>query len=131
MGTVKGFKVRFHLYTVPGQVFYDASRKLILRGCDGVIFVADSQRPRMEANIEAIANLATNLKDNGFDIRIIPYVLQLNKRDMPTAEKADEMERLLRFRNEPMIEGVASQGVGVIETLKACARQILMELQRS
>ncbi|MBL0211408.1 MAG: GTPase domain-containing protein [Holophagaceae bacterium] len=131
MGTVKGFKVRFHLYTVPGQVFYDASRKLILRGCDGVIFVADSQRPRMEANIEAIANLATNLKDNGFDIRTIPYVLQLNKRDMPTAEKADEMERLLRFRNEPMIEGVASQGVGVIETLKACARQILMELQRS
>jgi len=131
MGTVKGFKVRFHLYTVPGQVFYDASRKLILRGCDGVIFVADSQRPRMEANIEAIANLATNLKDNGFDIRSIPYVLQLNKRDMPTAEKADEMERLLRFRNEPMIEGVASQGVGVIETLKACARQILMELQRS
>ena len=131
MGMVKGFKVRFHLYTVPGQVFYDASRKLILRGCDGVIFVADSQRPRMEANIEAIANLATNLKDNGFDIRIIPYVLQLNKRDMPTAEKVDEMERLLRFRNEPMIEGVASQGVGVIETLKACARQILMELQRS
>ncbi len=131
MGTVKGFKVRFHLYTVPGQVFYDASRKLILRGCDGVIFVADSQRPRMEANIEAIANLATNLKDNGFDIRTIPYVLQLNKRDMPTAEKADEMERLLRFRNEPMIEGIASQGVGVIETLKACARQILMELQRS
>ncbi len=131
MGTVKGFKVRFHLYTVPGQVFYDASRKLILRGCDGVIFVADSQRPRMEANIEAIANLATNLKDNGFDIRTIPYVLQLNKRDMPTAEKVDEMERLLRFRNEPMIEGIANQGVGVIETLKACARQILMELQRS
>ena len=131
MGTVKGFKVRFHLYTVPGQVFYDASRKLILRGCDGVIFVADSQRPRMEANIEAIANLATNLRDNGFDIRTIPYVLQLNKRDMPTAEKADEMERLLRFRNEPMIEGIANQGVGVIETLKAAARQILMELQRS
>ncbi len=131
MGTVKGFKVRFHLYTVPGQVFYDASRKLILRGCDGVIFVADSQRPRMEANIEAIANLATNLKDNGFDIRTIPYVLQLNKRDMPTAEKVDEMERLLRFRNEPMIEGIANQGLGVIETLKASARQILMELQRS
>ena len=80
MGTVKGFKVRFHLYTVPGQVFYDASRKLILRGCDGVIFVADSQRARMEANIESIANLATNLRDNGFDIRTIPYVLQLNKR---------------------------------------------------
>ena len=92
MGTIKGFKVRFHLYTVPGQVFYDASRKLILRGCDGVIFVADSQRPRMEANIESIANLATNLRDNGFDIRTIPYVLQLNKRDMPTAASLGEME---------------------------------------
>ena len=131
MGTVKGFKVRFHLYTVPGQVFYDASRKLILRGCDGVIFVADSQRARLEANIESIANLATNLKENGFDIRTVPYVLQLNKRDMPTAAPVPEMERLLRFRNEPMIEAVASNGTGVIETLKACARQILMELQRS
>ena len=131
MGTVKGFKVRFHLYTVPGQVFYDASRKLILRGCDGIIFVADSQRARMEANIESIANLATNLKENGFDIRTIPYVLQLNKRDMPSAASLPEMERLLRFRNEPMIEAVANKGIGVIETLKASARQILMELQRA
>ncbi|HZU53686.1 MAG TPA: GTPase domain-containing protein [Holophagaceae bacterium] len=130
MGTIRGFKVRFHLYTVPGQVFYDASRKLILRGCDGVIFVADSQKPRMEANIEAIANLATNLKENGFDIRTIPYVLQLNKRDMPSAVAADEMERLLRFRGEPMLEAVANAGTGVIETLKACARQILVELQK-
>ncbi len=131
MGTVKGFKVRFHLYTVPGQVFYDASRKLILRGCDGIIFVADSQKARMEANIESIANLATNLKENGFDIRSIPYVLQLNKRDMPSAAPVPEMERLLRFRNEPMIEAVANKGTGVIETLKASARQILMELQRA
>ena len=131
MGTVKGFKVRFHLYTVPGQVFYDASRKIILRGCDGIIFVADSQKARMEANIESIANLATNLKENGFDIRSIPYVLQLNKRDMPSAAPVIEMERLLRFRSEPMIEAVASQGTGVIETLKAAARQILMELQRA
>ena len=131
MGTIKGFKVRFHLYTVPGQVFYDASRKLILRGCDGVIFVADSQRQRMEANIESIANLATNLKDNGFDIRTIPYVLQLNKRDMPSAAPVTEMERLLRFHNEPMIEAVASRGTGVLDTLKACARQILMELQKA
>jgi mutual gliding-motility protein MglA len=131
MGVIKGFKVRFHLYTVPGQVFYDASRKLILRGCDGVIFVADSQRPRLEANIESIANLATNLRDNGFDIRSIPYVLQLNKRDMPSAAPLEEMEELLRFRNEPMIEAVASVGTGVIETLKACARQILLELQKN
>jgi signal recognition particle receptor subunit beta len=131
MGMVKGFKVRFHLYTVPGQVFYDASRKLILRGCDGIIFVADSQRARMEANIESIANLATNLKENGFDIRSIPYVLQLNKRDMPSAATVPEMEHLLRFRGEPMIEAVANQGTGVIDTLKAAARQVLMELQRN
>ena len=131
LGTVRGFKTRFHLYTVPGQVFYDASRKLILRGCDGIIFVADSQRARMEANIESIANLATNLKENGFDIRSIPYTLQLNKRDMPTAAAVAEMERLLRFRNEPIIEAVANKGHGVIETLKAAARQVLMELQRA
>ena len=131
MGVIKGFKVRFHLYTVPGQVFYDASRKLILRGCDGIIFVADSQRARMEANIESIANLATNLKENGFDIRSIPYVLQLNKRDMPSAATIPEMEHLLRFRGEPMIEAVANQGTGVIDTLKAAARQVLMELQRN
>jgi signal recognition particle receptor subunit beta len=131
MGTIKGFKVRFHLYTVPGQVFYDASRKLILRGCDGVIFVADSQQARMEANIESIANLATNLKDNGFDIRTIPYVLQLNKRDTVSAAPPTIMEQLLRFRSEPMIEAVASSGIGVLDTLKACARQILMELQKA
>ncbi|MCX6546827.1 MAG: GTPase domain-containing protein [Holophagaceae bacterium] len=131
MGTIKGFKVRFHLYTVPGQVFYDASRKLILRGCDGIIFVADSQAARMEANIESIANLATNLRENGFDIRSIPYVLQFNKRDMPSAVSMDEMARLLSFRNEPMIEAIANKGVGVIESLKASARQILLELQRA
>ena len=130
LGEIRGFKTRFHLYTVPGQVFYDASRKLILRGCDGVIFVADSQRPRLEANIESIANLATNLKENGFDIRTIPYVLQLNKRDMPTAASTAELEQLLRFRNEPMIEAVANRGIGVIDTLKATARQILMDLQK-
>ena len=131
MGQVKGFKVRFHLYTVPGQVFYDASRKLILRGCDGVIFVADSQATRMEANIESIANLAVNLKENGFDIRTIPYVLQLNKRDMPTAMKPDDMAALLRFRDEPVIEAIANKGNGVIDTLKACARQVLLELQKA
>ena len=130
MGTVKGFKVRFHLYTVPGQVFYDASRKLILKGVDGVVFVADSQEARMDANVESLQNLEKNLREHGFDLTTIPYVLQLNKRDMPTATGVAEMERLLRFRNEPMVEAVASQGTGVIETLKACARQILMDLQK-
>src|SRR5476649_1389751 len=85
LGTVRGFKTRFHLYTVPGQVFYDASRKLILKGVDGVIFVADSQEPRMEANIESLQNLDRNLKEQGYDLKSVPYALQMNKRDLPTA----------------------------------------------
>jgi len=85
LGTVRGFKTRFHLYTVPGQVFYDASRKLILKGVDGVVFVADSQEERMDANIESLYNLEENLQANGYDLSKIPYVLQLNKRDLPNA----------------------------------------------
>ena len=83
LGTVRGFKTRIHLYTVPGQVFYDASRKLILRGVDGIVFVADSQEQRMDANVEALDNLMSNLKEHGYDFNKIPYVLQLNKRDLP------------------------------------------------
>src|SRR6187397_3289375 len=91
LGEIRGFKTRFHLYTVPGQVFYDASRKLILKGVDGVVYVGDSQMERMEANIESIRNLDKNLKEQGYDIATIPYVLQFNKRDLPTAMPADEM----------------------------------------
>lgn len=130
VGTVRGFKTRFHLYTVPGQVFYDASRKLILKGVDGVIFVADSQEPRMDANIEALENLDSNLKDHGFDLKVIPYVLQFNKRDLPTAVSLDEMLRLLRYKDEPYFEAIAPKGVGVFDTLKACAKQILVELSK-
>src|SRR6266849_879706 len=83
LGSVRGFKTRIHLYTVPGQVFYDASRKLILRGVDGIVFVADSQQERMDANAEALDNLMSNLKEHGYDFNKIPYVLQLNKRDLP------------------------------------------------
>ena len=96
LGTVKGFKVRFHLYTVPGQVFYDASRKLILKGVDGVIFVADSQVERMEANDESVYNLKQNLKEQGYELAGLPYVLQLNKRDLPNIAPVDEMVRKLR-----------------------------------
>src|SRR5665647_2941702 len=85
LGQIRGFRTRFHLYTVPGQVFYDSSRKLILKGVDGVVFVADSQEERIDANLESIANLAQNLKEHGFDLEKIPYVLQLNKRDLPGA----------------------------------------------
>src|SRR5574338_730885 len=91
LGQIRGFKTRFHLYTVPGQVFYDASRKLILKGVDGVVFVADSQEARLESNVESIRNLDKNLKEQGYDIATIPYVLQFNKRDLPTAMPADEM----------------------------------------
>src|SRR5213075_2941045 len=93
LGTVRGFKTRFHLYTVPGQVFYDASRKLILKGVDGVVFVADSQDARMEANGESLQNLDKNLKEQGYDLKVVPYVLQFNKRDLPTAAPMDEMYR--------------------------------------
>jgi len=130
LGTVRGFKTRFHLYTVPGQVFYDASRKLILKGVDGVIFVADSQEARMDANIESIENLQRNLREHGFDLTIIPYVLQLNKRDLPTAVSLEEMIRVLRLKNDPYFESVAVKGIGVFDTLKACAKQVLLELSR-
>jgi small GTP-binding protein len=131
LGTVRGFKTRFHLYTVPGQVFYDASRKLILKGVDGVIFVADSQVERMDANVEAIDNLQINLKSQGYDLMNIPYVLQLNKRDLPNVESVEEMKRLLLKKNEPVIEAVAAKGPGVFETLKGVAKLVLSELTKT
>ena len=130
LGTVRGFKTRFHLYTVPGQVFYDASRKLILRGVDGVVFVADSQEERMDANLEALDNLVDNLKEHGYDINKIPYVLQLNKRDLPNALSLETLKKDLVRRSEPVFEGVAFQGTGVFETLKEVARQVLVELKK-
>jgi signal recognition particle receptor subunit beta len=130
LGTVRGFKTRFHLYTVPGQVFYDASRKLILRGVDGVVFVADSQGERMDANVEALENLQENLKEHGYDFTKIPYVLQLNKRDLPTAMPVDDLKQGLTKKGEPIFEAVAFQGRGVFETLKEIARQVLVELRK-
>jgi hypothetical protein len=130
LGTVKGFKTRFHLYTVPGQVFYDASRKLILRGVDGVVFVADSQEERMDANVEALENLQDNLKEHGYDFNKIPYVLQLNKRDLPNVLPVDTLKKELARRNEPVFEAVAFNGTGVFETLKEVARQVLTELKK-
>ena len=130
LGTVRGFKTRFHLYTVPGQVFYDASRKLILKGVDGVVFVADSQAARMDANVESLRNLDKNLKEHGFDLATIPYVLQFNKRDLPTAIPAEEMYRLLNIKGEPTFEATAPTGVGVFETLKAIAKLVLLELKK-
>jgi signal recognition particle receptor subunit beta len=129
LGSVRGFKTPFHLYTVPGQVFYDASRKLILKGVDGVVFVADSQEARMDANVESLRNLEDNLNENGFELKTVPYVLQFNKRDLPSAMLVDDMYRLLNFKGEPTFEAVATKGIGVFETLKAVAKQVLYELR--
>ncbi|MBI1940532.1 MAG: GTPase domain-containing protein [Acidobacteria bacterium] len=130
LGTVRGFKTRFHLYTVPGQVFYDASRKLILRGVDGVIFVADSQEERMDANFEALENLNDNLKEHGYDIMKVAYVLQLNKRDLPSALPVEDLKKALLKKNEPVFEAVAYKGTGVFETLKEAGRLVLAELKK-
>ena len=131
LGQIRGLRTRFHLYTVPGQVFYDASRKLILRGVDGVVFVADSQEERLDANLESLANLDQNLKEHGFDLGKVPYVLQLNKRDLPNAMPVAQLSRLLLTRGEPVFEAVAIKGEGILETLKAVARQVLVELRKS
>jgi signal recognition particle receptor subunit beta len=131
LGEIRGFKTRFHLYTVPGQVFYDASRKLILKGVDGVVFVADSQAERMDANFESLDNLRDNLREHGYDLNAIPYVVQYNKRDLPNAADVGYMRQLLNPTSVPDFEAVATTGVGVFDTLKAVAKQVLIELKRS
>ncbi len=130
LGQIRGFKTRFHLYTVPGQVFYDASRKLILKGVDGVVFVADSQVERMEANLESFDNLKANLAEQGYDMANVPLVIQYNKRDLPNAAPLDEMRRLLNTRQQPDFEAAATVGRGVFETLKATAREVLKDLKQ-
>ena len=130
LGEIRGFKTRFHLYTVPGQVFYDASRKLILKGVDGVVYVGDSQIERVEANIESLENLRTNLTEQGYDLDKLPYVVQYNKRDLPNASPLNELKTLLNPTNVPDYEAVATTGVGVFDTLKAVAKLVLTELRR-
>jgi signal recognition particle receptor subunit beta len=125
LGEIRGFKTRFHLYTVPGQVFYDASRKLILRGVDGVCFVADSQDARMDANLESLENLRHNLEEQGFNLDDLPYVIQYNKRDMPEVLALPDLTQQLNPTNVPEFEAVAIKGVGVFETLKGLARQVI------
>jgi signal recognition particle receptor subunit beta len=131
LGEIRGFKTRFHLYTVPGQVFYDASRKLILKGVDGVVFVADSQEERFEANIESLENLRSNLREQGYDFDKIPVVLQYNKRDLPNAVALEELRSSLNPTGKiPDFEAAAQSGKGVFETLKALARLVLQELKK-
>jgi mutual gliding-motility protein MglA len=130
LGSIKGFKVRFHLYTVPGQVFYDASRKLVLRGADGVIFVADSQPSRMEANLESVENLASNMAANGASLDAVPYVVQYNKRDLPEVASVEELRAAVNPTGVPDFEAAASAGTGVFETLKGLSRLVLTRLAR-
>jgi signal recognition particle receptor subunit beta len=130
LGEIRGFKTRFHLYTVPGQVFYDASRKLILKGVDGVVFVADSQEERLDANIESLDNLRTNLEEQGYDLDKIPFVIQYNKCDLPNVTPLEELRALLNPRGVPEFQACATTGEGVFETLKAVAKLILVELRQ-
>jgi len=128
LGDVKGFKTRFHLYTVPGQVYYNASRKLILKGVDGVNYVADSQAERMEANIEAMHNLYENLDSYGYDLTTIPFAMQYNKRDLPNAMPMDDLRAQLNPMGVPDFEGVAIEGRGVFETLGAVSKMVVQAL---
>jgi signal recognition particle receptor subunit beta len=130
LGQIRGFKTRFHLYTVPGQVFYDASRKLILKGVDGVVFVADSQIERMEANSESLDNLRVNLKEQGYELDKIPHVIQYNKRDLPNAAPLEEMQHLINGHGVPSFEACATVGKGVFETLKGVAKGVLTDLKK-
>ncbi len=131
LGEIRGFKTRFHLYTVPGQVFYDASRKLILKGVDGIAFVADSQIERMDANLESVDNLRINLEEYGMSIKDVPWVMQYNKRDLPSAVDSKELSRMLNPSRVPEFEAVATIGTGVFETLKSLAKQVLIDLKKN
>jgi len=131
LGSVQGFKTRFHLYTVPGQVFYNASRKLILRNVDAIIFVADSAPNRLRANAESMRNLRENLVDYGIDLREVPLVLQINKRDMPDALPVSMIMQVLDPKGEfQVFESTATTGGGVFETLKAATKLVLERLSR-
>jgi signal recognition particle receptor subunit beta len=131
LGTVRGFKTRFHLYTVPGQVYYDASRKLILRGVDGIVFVADSQNSRYDANIESLYNLHENLEEYNLRVDDLPFVMQYNKRDMPEIIGLEDLEEELNPEGYPSLEAVAINGVGVFDTLKTVAKGILQKLSQN
>ncbi len=131
IGEIRGFKTRFHLYTVPGQVFYQNSRRLILKNVDGIVFVADSQMGRIEANIESLDDLRHNLETQGDILDNIPLVLQYNKRDLPSALPVEELNEMLNPTGQlPTFEAIAEDGVGVYETLKAVAKLVLMRIKR-
>ncbi|HEX9081234.1 MAG TPA: ADP-ribosylation factor-like protein [Holophagaceae bacterium] len=128
LGTIRGMKTRIQLYTVPGQVFYDATRKLVLRGADAVVFVADSQAPALESNKESFQNLIANLKEQGVELAKIPHVIQWNKRDTPNALPVGTLEQEINLYSVPTFEACAMRGEGVKETLTGVARLVLKHL---
>jgi signal recognition particle receptor subunit beta len=130
LGTISGFQTRFQLYTVPGQVYYDATRKLVLQGADGVVFVADSQRQQRDENVESFRNLQVNLLEQGVDPRTIPIVLQYNKRDLPDVMSMEEMDDLLNYRDLPRFQAQALGGIGVFDTLKGISELVLRRLSQ-
>ena len=130
LGTISGFQTRFQLYTVPGQVYYDATRKLVLQGADGVVFVADSQRAQADENVDSFRNLQVNLLEQGVDPRQIPIVLQYNKRDLPEVMSVDELDDLLNYRDLPRYEARALAGAGVFDTLRGISEQVLRRLSQ-
>ncbi len=131
IGTINGFTTRFQLYTVPGQVFYNATRKLVLRGVDGLIFVADSQRDKADENVESLNNLKENLDEYGYDLDDLPLILQYNKRDLPDIMSVEELDQLLNTHNWPVFESVAHKGTGVFDTLKLIIKMILAKARKS
>lgn len=131
LGEIKGYQTRFHLYTVPGQVFYNSTRKMVLKGTDGIVFVADSQREMLQANLESLANLRENLAEQGKDIDEIPMVIQFNKRDLPNAMAVEELDRALNPRKLPTFSACAHEGTGVLQTLSSVAKMILFKMRES
>ncbi len=129
VGKIKGKKPKFNLYTVPGQVYYASSRKVILNGVDGIVFVADSQPHRMEANIETLLDLESNLKGDGHTLENFPWVIQYNKRDLPGADVLETLQKKLNFFNVPHFEGVAVKGDGVFNTLKSTINLVIKHVQ--
>jgi signal recognition particle receptor subunit beta len=130
VGRIKGKKPKFNLYTVPGQVYYASSRKIILNGVDGVVFVADSQKDRMEGNIETLLDLENNLMAMGYSLENYPWVIQYNKRDLPNVESIDMLQKKLNFFNVPHFESVAIKGTGVFDSLKAIINLVVQHVQK-
>jgi signal recognition particle receptor subunit beta len=130
LGSISGFRTRIQLYTVPGQVYYNATRKLVLRGADGVVFVADSQREQMDENIESLRNLHENLLEENVNVRDFPMVMQYNKRDLPGVASIEELEDALNYRAVPAYPAASITGEGVFETLKGISQLVLQSLSK-